>query len=171
VSHPAELPDLFLDRSLGSIHVPNALRAAGLRLTTLAERYGSEHAQFVRDIEWLDEAGRRGEAVLMKDSRIYVNPLERAVVHQAGVRCFCLSKKNLKSEQMAQWFPKNLTRMASACSDPAPFIKTARGGNLRLQAGEEPRERIFFALFDTVTNHVIVIVLVNRRRFMLRTSP
>ena len=94
MSHPAELPDLFLDRSLGSIHVPNALRAAGLRLTTLAERYGSEHAQFVRDTEWLDEAGRRGEAVLMKDSRIYVNPLERAVVHQAGVRCFCLSKKN-----------------------------------------------------------------------------
>ena len=131
MSHPAELPDLFLDRSLGSIHVPNALRAAGLRLTTLAERYGSEHAQFVRDTEWLDGAGRRGEAVLMKDSRIYVNPLERAVVHQAGVRCFCLSKKNLKSEQMARWFLKNLVRMASACSDPAPFMYVVYENGIR----------------------------------------
>ena len=94
MSHPAELPDLFLDRSLGSIHVPKVLRAAGLRLTTLAERYGAEHAQFVRDIQWLEDAGRRGEAVLMKDSRIYVNPLERSMVHQTRVRCFCLSKRD-----------------------------------------------------------------------------
>ena len=36
--HPNGLPDLFLDRSLGRHMVPSALRAAGLRLTTLAER-------------------------------------------------------------------------------------------------------------------------------------
>jgi hypothetical protein len=40
VPHPAGLPDLFLDRSLGRIQVPALLREAGLRLVTLAERYG-----------------------------------------------------------------------------------------------------------------------------------
>jgi hypothetical protein len=40
VSHPAALPDLFLDRSLGGIKVPALLRDAGLRLVTLSEHYG-----------------------------------------------------------------------------------------------------------------------------------
>ncbi len=40
MSHPDTLPDFFLDRSLGRIAVPAVLRAAGLRLTTLAEHYG-----------------------------------------------------------------------------------------------------------------------------------
>ena len=40
MSHPEGLPDLFLDRSLGRIKVPTLLRAQGLRLVTLAERYG-----------------------------------------------------------------------------------------------------------------------------------
>ena len=40
MSHPDELPDLFIDRSLGRIKVPALLRAEGLRLVTLAEHYG-----------------------------------------------------------------------------------------------------------------------------------
>jgi hypothetical protein len=36
--HPDGLPELFLDRSLGRRQVPDLLRAAGLRLQTLAER-------------------------------------------------------------------------------------------------------------------------------------
>ena len=80
MSHPVGLPKLFLDRSLGSVQVPTMLRAAGLHLTTLAERYGPEHAQFVSDVEWLEEAGRRGEVVFMKDSHIYSNKLERDTV-------------------------------------------------------------------------------------------
>ncbi|CAN5867677.1 hypothetical protein BH24ACT15_BH24ACT15_37630 [soil metagenome] len=39
--HPLGLPDLLLDRSLGSIQVPALLRAAGLRLHTLVDVYGS----------------------------------------------------------------------------------------------------------------------------------
>jgi hypothetical protein len=40
VPHPDLLPDVFIDRSLGRIEVPRLLREAGLRLVTLAERYG-----------------------------------------------------------------------------------------------------------------------------------
>jgi hypothetical protein len=50
VSHPAGLPDLFLDRSLGRIEVPRRLRLAGLRLVTLAEHYGVPTDETIADV-------------------------------------------------------------------------------------------------------------------------
>jgi hypothetical protein len=70
VSHPDGLPDLFLDRSLGRIRVPQLLRTAGLRLVTLAEHYGMPSDERIADEEWLELAGSRGWAVFMKDTRI-----------------------------------------------------------------------------------------------------
>ena len=58
--HPAQLPDVFLDRSLGRVKVPQLLRDAGLRLLTLAERYGIPADEGVSDEEWLAEVA--GEA-------------------------------------------------------------------------------------------------------------
>jgi hypothetical protein len=61
VSHPDALPDLFLDRSLGRIKVPQLLRDAGLRLVTLAEHYGVPADEAVVDEEWLEwQAPRAG---------------------------------------------------------------------------------------------------------------
>lgn len=57
MSHPAGLPDLFLDRSLGRIKVPALLRAAGLRLKTLSERYGIPADEAIADQDWLELAG------------------------------------------------------------------------------------------------------------------
>ena len=54
MSHPDGLPDLFLDRSLGRIVVPNLLRAAGLRLVTLAEHDGIPEDEDVTDEDWLE---------------------------------------------------------------------------------------------------------------------
>jgi hypothetical protein len=78
--HPDGLPELFLDRSLGRRQVPDLLRAAGLRLRTLAEVYGIPADETVEDVEWLARAGREGWAVLMKDERIRYRPAERATV-------------------------------------------------------------------------------------------
>ena len=60
MSHPNGLPDLFLDRSLGRIKVPTLLRAAGLRLITLAEHYGIPTDETIRDEQWLELTGGRG---------------------------------------------------------------------------------------------------------------
>jgi hypothetical protein len=90
VSHPAELPDLFIDRSLGRIQVPTLLRAAELRVVTLAEHYGIPADQKVRDAEWLQLVGERGWVALMKDSRVRFNRAEREAVKRYAVRCFCL---------------------------------------------------------------------------------
>ena len=70
VSHPATLPNLFLDRSLGRVKVPRLLRAAGLHLVTLAEHYGMPHDQSVKDVDRLKMAGVNGYVVFMKDEAI-----------------------------------------------------------------------------------------------------
>jgi len=120
--HPAGLPELFLDRSLGRIQVPRLLRAAGLRLVTLAEHYGSPADESVADETWLEEAGRRGWAVLMKDERIRRRPAEKAMLLRAAVRCFVITRGDLRAEQMAQRFLANLAAMERACAEPGPFI-------------------------------------------------
>ena len=81
--HPAGLPDLFIDRSLGRIQVPRLLRDAGLRLVTLAERYGVPNDENITDEQWLSEVGDRGEAVFMKDGRVRYNAIEKAAIIRA----------------------------------------------------------------------------------------
>ncbi|MCA1736232.1 MAG: hypothetical protein LC739_08985 [Actinobacteria bacterium] len=122
MSHPDGLPDLFLDRSLGRIKVPALLRAAGLRLTTLAEHYGLPADDDIRDADWLELAGRNGWAVFMKDARVRYNRAERDAVKTHRVRCFCLSNRNLSGADMAARFLDNLVSITAACSRPGPFV-------------------------------------------------
>ena len=129
--HPNGLPDLFLDRSLGRRKVPQALREAGLRLTTLAERYGVPADELVTDVEWLSDAGRRGEVVFMKDERIRYNLAERMVVREHAVRCFCLSRKGLDADTMAGLFIDHLPSIERAGSNEGPFIFIVNQRGLR----------------------------------------
>ena len=89
--HPEGLPELFLDRSLGRRQVPELLRAAGLRLRTLAEVYGIPADETIPDVDWLARAGREGWVVLMKDDRIRYRPVERAAVIDHRVRAFTVA--------------------------------------------------------------------------------
>ena len=84
MSHPAGLPDLFIDRSLGHVQVPTLLRGAGLRLTTLAERYGVPADEAISDVTWLRDAGVRQEVVFMKDTRVRYNSAEKQAVQALG---------------------------------------------------------------------------------------
>ncbi len=122
MSHPDGLPDLFLDRSLGRIKVPQLLRAAGLRLTTLAEHYGIPADESVADDDWLQMAGGRGWLVFMKDTRVRYNRPEREAVKAHCVRCFCLANQNLTGDEMAGRFLSNLDAIVRACNEPGPFI-------------------------------------------------
>ena len=138
MSHPAGLPDLFLDRSLGRIKVPGLLSGAGLRLTTLSEHYGVPGDETIADEEWLEFAGSRGWVVLMKDKRIRYRPHEREVIERFRVRCFCLAGRNLPADEMAARFLRSLPAMVAACRDPGPFIYMVykdRIGNLSLGDG------------------------------------
>ena len=120
--HPAGLPDLFIDRSLGRIQLPQLLRNAGLQLVTLAERYGIPNDETITDEQWLRDVGHRGEVAFMKDGRVRYNPAEKAAIIRHRVRCFCLSRRDLTADAMARRFLQNLDRIADACSTPDPFI-------------------------------------------------
>lgn len=122
MSHPDKLPDLFLDRSLGRVKVPALLRAAGLRLVTLAEHDGVPEDEAVTDEEWLELAGTQEWVVLMKDTRIRYNVAERSAVKQHAVKVFCLSNQNLPAADMANRFLDNLDAIADAAVEPGPFI-------------------------------------------------
>ncbi len=122
MSHPAGLPELFLDRSLGRIRVPGLLREAGLRLTTLSEHYGVPEDETIADEEWLELAGSRGWVVLMKDERIRYRPHEREAIEKFRVRSFCLARRSLPAEEMAGRFLRCLPAIARACEEPGPFL-------------------------------------------------
>lgn len=122
MSHPDGLPDLFLDRSLGRKKVPELLRAAGLRLVTLAEHYGIPADEAIVDTEWLELAGRNGWAVFLKDARIRSRTVERQTVETFSVRCFCISNQNLAAPLMAERYLAHLDAITQACVEDGPFI-------------------------------------------------
>lgn len=129
--HPPELPELFLDRSLGRRQVPDLLRAAGLRLQTLSEVYGVPAHEDVADVEWLELAGRHGWVVLMKDARIKYRAVEREALVAYRVRAFCLTGGNLRAVQMADQFLARIECITDACSEPGPFLYAVSGRALR----------------------------------------
>jgi hypothetical protein len=63
----ADQPEFFIDRSLGRRIMPDALRACGLKVITMADAYGERAGQDLKDETWLRDAGRHGWIVLTKD--------------------------------------------------------------------------------------------------------
>ena len=130
--HPVGLPTLFLDRSLGGQQVPELLRAAGLRLRTLAEVYGVPADETIADVDWLACAGSEGWTVLMKDERIRYRPAERAALIKHKVQAFCLTNGNLRAADMAQLYLGRLAEIATLCAEPGPFLYAVSRHRIRL---------------------------------------
>jgi hypothetical protein len=129
--HPEGLPELFLDRSLGRRQVPALLRAAGLRLQTLAEVYGIPADETIADVDWLARAGLEGWVVLMKDEHIRYRAVERAALIEHCVRAFCLTSGNLRATEMAELYLTVLDKLAAACATQGPFMYVVSRSGLR----------------------------------------
>jgi hypothetical protein len=99
VSRRVPPPDLFIDRSLGRKHLPEALRACGLVVHTLSSIYGEEEGQQIPDVRWLADAGGHEWIVLMKDDAIRRRPAERDALMEACVRAFCLTNAQLRAAE------------------------------------------------------------------------
>lgn len=130
----AEQPEFLIDRSLGQIQLPKALRAAKPPLTvhTLAEVYGDAAAQQTEDVTWLARAAEEGWAVLCKDDRIRRREAELEALRQGKVRAFCLTNANLNFAAQAAYFVDNRHRIIQACAKPGPYVY----GGLR---GQDPQ--------------------------------
>lgn len=121
----------FVDRSLGARLVVQALRAAGAEVVVHDEVF----RQDTPDTKWLAEAGRRGWVVLTKDSAIRRNPHERAMFHEASVRVFALTRKDLSGAEMAELFVRALPgmlRRARKVEPPFTFSIARNGEFTRL---------------------------------------
>lgn len=116
----------LIDRSLGRKYVVEALTKAGVK----AEALDVHFPQNAPDVEWLEQAGRRGMVVLSKDAAIRRHAFERSMLRQANVRAFILTRQDLTGTEMAQLFVDALPGMLSRLArHPAPFVfSISRGG-------------------------------------------
>lgn len=124
-------PHFFVDRSLGRLRVPGRLRAAGWKLTTLAEHYGIPADEDIADIEWLTLAGSRGWAVLMKDDRIRRRPAEIAALKASGVHAFCIANANLNTDQQVEILLRHHNGIVERCQKPGPTLDSLSRTGMR----------------------------------------
>jgi PIN like domain len=122
VSRREPPPEFFIDRSLGRRHLPEALRACGLVVHTMASVYGEEAAQQLADERWLRDVGAKGWIVLMKDDAIRRRPAERDALVEAGVRAFCLTNAQLRAAEQTERFVSNRHRIIQQARRPGPYI-------------------------------------------------
>jgi hypothetical protein len=118
---PEQALRFFLDRGLGSVVVPRALRGAGWVLETMDERYGTKQSQHINDAQWIEEATANGDVLLSKDLRIARNPLEAAVVDRVSARAFGLARRDVDGATMVRYFLENdvaIFQMARRASGP-----------------------------------------------------
>jgi hypothetical protein len=115
-------PEFFVDRSLGRYAVPEAVRALGYAVHTLASVYGEQQGQTVEDVTWLREAGRHDWVVLLKDDRVRRRPAERDALVEARLRVFCLTNAGLRAEEQALRFTTNINRIVQRAAKPGPFV-------------------------------------------------
>lgn len=123
-SQPEPPPTFLVDRSLGRYAVPEALRAAGHVVITLAEHLGSEQAaQEAADIDWLDSiAGRDDLVVLTSDHNIRRNPEEQAALRRGGQRLFVPHSKKLTGSQCGVLYVENANRIVQYARKPGPYV-------------------------------------------------
>lgn len=131
----------FLDRGLGSIIVPRALRQADWTLETMDERYGAGQPQGIQDIQWIEEATPAGDVLLCKDRAIAGNALEAQVVYMTSARVFALSDASLAGPVMAQWYLDNEAKIVAAAPRAAgPYVMAVNPsyGLRRVRLGYPP---------------------------------
>jgi len=105
----------FVDRSLGSRVVPEALRQAG----EVVEIHDDHFPADARDADWLSVVGSRGWIVLTKDERIRYRMIEQHVMMRASVAAFILTAGGVTGAEMARIFIRALPKIRR-------FVRTYR---------------------------------------------
>ena len=136
---PNRPPPLFIDRSLGRLTIATALRAQGAEVHT----HDAHFPQDARDEEWLAEVGRRGWAVITKDTRIRYRQTEQAALVAGHVRAFVLTRGDLSGPEMAAILVKALPHLArfSARHEPPFIARVAISGKVQMIYKSRPDTR------------------------------
>ncbi len=128
-----ERPTFFVDRCLGTVDVPRALRDAGAHVAVHDDHF----PQGCQDEEWLRVVGQKGWAVLTKDKWIRRNELERAALESAQVAAFVLSAGDLSGEATGAAFVAALPRMEHILAkwDRPLIARVTQSGNVEVVFG------------------------------------
>jgi hypothetical protein len=118
-SKPPEPLTVFLDESLDSDSIAQALAAAG----AIVERLTKHFPKGTDDAAWLSLAGSKGWVVLTRDKRIRYRRLERLALHASGVKAFVFTGGNVSLSDTAGILAAALPSIEQACkAQPGPFI-------------------------------------------------
>jgi PIN like domain len=123
-------PKFFIDRSLGRVAVPAALRENGWDVVTLAEHYGMPRDEEVADTEWIADAASQGWPILMKDKRIRHRSAEIGAVVTHKAKCFVITRGDLTSAGMVYRFLTNKQTIFQASALPGPYIYSVQQDRL-----------------------------------------
>jgi hypothetical protein len=120
----AELPppEFFVDRSLGRRIVPEALRALGFTVHTMAEVYPGGADERVVDARWIADADRAGFVALTKDERIFRNAQEQEALARSRLRVFAITNQHLTGPEMAAYFATNISRIVRRAMKRGPLV-------------------------------------------------
>lgn len=106
---------------MGTITVPDGLRALGLEVVTLSERYGEQQGQRLADVDWMPDVAAEGEVALMSDSIHKKRDTEAAVLRSCGLRAFVVNA-SLPAAETVERFRTSLAAIERACRRPGPFV-------------------------------------------------
>jgi PIN like domain len=119
VAKPPDLPVFFVDRSLGKVDVPNALRGAGHQCVVHDEHFDQQ----TEDAVWLNAVAARRWIVLTKDERIRYRPLELKALESARLRAFIMICGNVRGVDTAAILLKAMPKILDiANTQRGPFI-------------------------------------------------
>ncbi len=108
----------FVDRSLGGMIVPDAIRAAGY----LAEAHDDHFGPATADEEWLPEVGKRGWVVITKDRRFKSRTPELVAMIRANTHVFVLRDKKLNGDEQAQAIVKAIPDILNVIRSHSPPV-------------------------------------------------
>jgi hypothetical protein len=119
VAKPPDQPVFFIDRSLGRIDVPGALRSAGYQCVIHDEHFDQQ----TEDSVCLKAVAVRDWIVLTKDERIRYRPLELKALESARLRAFIMICGNVRGIDTATILLKAIPKILEvARSHNGPFI-------------------------------------------------
>ena len=117
---PEQPPVFFVDRSLGRLELPGALRGMGFEVVTLWEAYGPAIEQRLDDDVWIVEQAEAGRILLTRD-RLRL-PRHRDAILRSGARVFRVARGAQNVELQIAWVTTNVHRIIQRSRKGGPFI-------------------------------------------------
>lgn len=115
-------PRFLLDRSLGQRVLAERLRSGGWDVRTLAEEFGDERAQRMRDEEWIGAGATAGFLLLAKDHRLATRPLEAQAIYMHEARVVVIARGDHTAARMGDLCLEHEAAIQRLATVHGPFV-------------------------------------------------